>query len=163
MLPIRQPDGSLRKTDIRTRPFVRFEDNEAHCQRRHAFNLGGGVPFGKPNVDGVGPDAKHPFVIRNMKVWNAHWAIHPVSPSVILDHFDAYDGDYGIWRPEYVRHSYRAVSIDKIPPGNHYAFANGTNPVGRADFRGRADEAMAAMRAKEREYLTKLGLPDISG
>ena len=36
----RQP----KKVDIRTLPFVRFEDNEAHCQRRHGFNLGGGVP-----------------------------------------------------------------------------------------------------------------------
>jgi hypothetical protein len=134
VLPIRQPDGSLQKTDIRTLPFVRFEDNEAHCQRRHAFNLGGGVPFGEPNVDGVGPDANHPFVIRNFRVWNSHWAIHPVSPSVMLDRFDAYDGDYGIWRPEYMRHSYRGVSIDKILPENRYAFAKGTNPVGRADF-----------------------------
>ena len=62
---VQQPDGAQEDVDIRTLPFVRFEDNEAHCQRRHAFNLGGGVPFGEPNVDGVGPDAKHPFVIRN--------------------------------------------------------------------------------------------------
>ena len=31
-----------------------FEDNASHCQRRHAFNLGGGVPFGN-GVEGVGP------------------------------------------------------------------------------------------------------------
>ena len=134
VLPIRQPDGSLRPTDIRTLPFVRFEDNEAHCQRRHAFNLGGGVPFGEPNVGGVGPDPMHPFVIRNFRAWNFHWAIHPVSPSVILDQFDAYDGDYGIWRPEYVRHAYHALSIDKVPPGTRFAFAEGMNPVDRADF-----------------------------
>lgn len=134
VLPIRQPDGSLSKTDIRTLPFVRFEDNEAHCHRRHAFNLGGGVPFGEPNVGGVGPDAEHPFVIRNFRVWNFHWAIHPVSPSVMLDGFDAYDGDYGIWRPEYVRHSYRELSFEKVKPELHYAFVNGESPVGRSDF-----------------------------
>lgn len=134
VLSIRQPDGTLRKTDIRTLPFVRFEDNEAHCQRRHAFNLGGGVPFGEPNVGGVGPDAKHPFVIRNFRVWNFHWAIHPVSPSVILDRFDAYDGEYGIWRPEYVRHAYRELSFGKVAPELHYAFVNGESPIGRTDF-----------------------------
>src|SRR5207302_1490258 len=30
-LPVPQADGSRRPTDIRTLPFVRFEDNEAHC------------------------------------------------------------------------------------------------------------------------------------
>lgn len=134
VLPIRQPDGAFRETDIRTLPFVRFEDNEAHCHRRHAFNLGGGVPFGEPNVGGVGPDAQHPFVIRNFRVWNFHWAIHPVSPSVILDGFDAYDGEYGIWRPEYVRHAYRELSFGKVKPELHYAFVDGESPVGRADF-----------------------------
>jgi hypothetical protein len=74
--------------DVRTLPFVRFEDNESHCQRRHAFNLGGGVHFGKPNVDGVGPDARHPFLVRNMRIWNVRWAIHPVSPSLLLDGVD---------------------------------------------------------------------------
>src|SRR5262249_43073950 len=74
MLAIQQADGTRKKVDIRTLPFIRFEDNESHCQRRHAFNLGGGVPFGPPNVDGVGPDEKHPFVIKNLKVWNAHWS-----------------------------------------------------------------------------------------
>ena len=62
-LPVRQPDGSREAIDIRTLPFVRFEDNESHCQRRHAFNLGGlgaGTPGG---VEVVGPDAKHPFVV----------------------------------------------------------------------------------------------------
>jgi hypothetical protein len=134
-LPVLQPDGSRKKVDIRTLPFVRFEDNESHCQRRHAFNLGGGVPFGPPNVDGVGPDARHPFVIRNMKVWNVHWAIHPVSPSVLLEDFDIHDAEYGIWRPEYNRHAYRGLHFDQVPKDNHYGFG-GTAPNKEADFPG---------------------------
>ncbi|HLJ92685.1 MAG TPA: G8 domain-containing protein [Gemmataceae bacterium] len=122
VLPVLQPNGRREKVDIRTLPFVRFEDNEAHCQRRHAFNLGGGVPFGKPNVDGVGPDAQHPFVIRNYKAWNVHWAIHPVSPSVLLDNLDIYDADYGVWRPEYNRHAYHALHFSQTPQENHYGF-----------------------------------------
>jgi hypothetical protein len=125
VLPIAQPDGSTRRVDVRTLPFVRFEDNEAHCQRRHGFNLGGGVPFGKPNVDGVGPDARHPFVIRNLKVWNAHWALHPVSPSVLVDHLDVHNADYGVWRPVYDRHVYRKVTMDEVPDNNRYAFVKG--------------------------------------
>src|SRR5262249_41401133 len=54
-LSVQQPDGKRRPVDIRTLPFLRFEDNEAHCQRRHALNLGGGAPFGEPTVAGVGP------------------------------------------------------------------------------------------------------------
>src|SRR5947208_301457 len=41
-LSVRQSDGSRRKVDVRTLPFIRFDGNEAHCQRRHSFNLGGG-------------------------------------------------------------------------------------------------------------------------
>jgi hypothetical protein len=122
---VQQPDGSYRKVDVRTLPFVRFEDNEAHCQRRHGFNLGGGVPFGKPNVDGVGPDRRHPFVIRNLKVWNVHWAIHPVAPSLLLDGLDVHDADYGVWRPVYNGHAYRSVRMAGVPPQQHYAFVQG--------------------------------------
>jgi hypothetical protein len=133
VLPVLQPDGSRKKVDIRTLPFIRFEDNEAHCQRRHAFNLGGGVPFGKPNVDGVGPDEKHPFVIRNMRLWNVHWAIHPVAPSVLLDNLDIHDAEYGVWRPVYDRHAYRGLHFDQVPENTHYGFA-GKAPNKDADF-----------------------------
>jgi hypothetical protein len=125
VLSVMQPDGSRAKVDVRTLPFVRFEGNEAHCQRRHAINLGGGVPFGEPTVAGVGPDARHPFVVRGLKVWNAHWAIHPVTPSLLLDGFDVYDAEYGVWRPVYNRHAYRNVRMDKVPDATRFAFADG--------------------------------------
>jgi hypothetical protein len=133
VLTVLRPDGSRKAVDIRTLPFVRFEDNESHCQRRHAFNLGGGVPFGKPNVDGVGPDEKHPFVIRNMRMWNVHWAIHPVSPSVLLDGLDIADAEYGVWRPEYNRHSYRGLHFDRVPDNTRYAFG-GPAPNKEVDY-----------------------------
>jgi RNA polymerase sigma factor (sigma-70 family) len=132
-LSVQQPDGSKLKVDIRKLPFVRFEYNEAHCQRRHAFNLGGGVPFGKPNVDGVGPDEKHPFVIRNLKVWNVHWAFHPVAPSLLLDGLDVRNAEYGVWRPVYQRHAYRGLTFADVPPDTRYAFFDGLPPL-RADY-----------------------------
>jgi hypothetical protein len=122
VLPVLQPDGRRQPVDIRTLPFIRFEDNESHTQRRHAFNLGGGVPFGKPNVDGVGPDEKHPFVIRNFRAWDVHWAIHPVSPCVLLDGMDIHNAEYGIWRPEYNRHAYRNLHFDQVPGNTRYGF-----------------------------------------
>ena len=121
VLPILQPDGSRRPRDVRTLPFVRFEDNEAHCQRRHALNLGGGVPFGEPTVNGVGPDARHPFVIRNFKVWDAHWGIHPVSPALLLDGLLVADSEYGLWRPVYNRHAYRGVKLEQISVQREFA------------------------------------------
>jgi hypothetical protein len=137
-LLIRQPDGTRKQVDIRTLPFVRFEENETHCQRRHGFNLGGGVPFGPPNVDGVGPDQKHPFVIRNLRAWNVHWAIHPVSPSVLLENLDVNEAEYGVWRPVYKDHYYRNVKMTNVPPGLHYAFVAGNKaPNQDADYPGK--------------------------
>src|SRR5207244_2140903 len=108
-LSVQQPDGKRKLVDIRTVPFLRFEDNEAHCQRRHALNLGGGAPFGEPTVAGVGPDQRHPFVVRNTKLWDVHWAIHPVAPSLLLDGVDIHNVEYAIWRPVYKNHAYNAI------------------------------------------------------
>lgn len=41
VLTVAQLDGTEKPVDVRSLPYVRFEDNEAHTQRRHAFNLGG--------------------------------------------------------------------------------------------------------------------------
>jgi hypothetical protein len=134
---IRQPDGSREKTDIRTLPFIRFEDNESHCQRRHAFNLGGfaGVPSGELHVGGVGPDAQHPFVIRNMRCWNVHWAFHALSPCVLLDGMDIWNADYELWRINYDRHAYRGVKISQIGNPNRLTTHRGTRP-NEGDFPG---------------------------
>jgi hypothetical protein len=128
VLSVRKPDGSRAKTDIRTLPFVRFEDNETHTQRRHGFNLGGGVPFGPPNVGGVGPDPRHPFVVRNFRMWDVHWAIHPVSPSVLLQDLAFHDAEYGIWRPEYKAHAYTGLKFSQVPDDLRYAFVAGNRP-----------------------------------
>jgi hypothetical protein len=122
VLRVLHPDGQRRPTDIRTLPFIRFDDNESHTQRRHGFNLGGGILFGKPNVDGVGPDERHPFLIHNLKAWDVHWAIHPVSPCVLLDGMDIYNAEYGIWRPNYERHSYHKLHFNEVPAATRYGF-----------------------------------------
>jgi hypothetical protein len=122
-LSIQQSDGSRKIVDIRTLPFVRFEDNEAHCMRRHAFNLGGGPPNGdnEMTVGGVGPDVHHPFIIRGLKVWNAHWAFHPVSPSVLVDGADFFESEYGVWKPVYHDHAYRSVKTNRVTIHKEFA------------------------------------------
>jgi hypothetical protein len=127
-LRVLRPDGSRERVDVRTLPFIRFEDNVTHCQRRHGFNLGGGVPFGQPNVGGVGPDVKHPFHIRNFMAYNTHWAIHPVAPSVLIDGMKIVDAEYGVWRPVYQDHAYRGITMVGVPEPTKYAFVTPSQP-----------------------------------
>lgn len=116
-LPILQKDGTTKKVDVRTLPFVRFDGNEAHCQRLFAINLGG-FPGGKSgkdaDVEGVGPDFQHPFVLRNTKVWNSHWAFHCGSPSVLIEDMAIHDSAYGIWRCVMQRHEYRRLTFSQV-------------------------------------------------
>jgi hypothetical protein len=104
VLPVMQPDGSKKPTDIRTLPFVRFDDNEAHCDRVYGLNLGEGV-------DRVGPDEKHPFIIRNFKVWELHYAFRPQAPCVFTENMKMDHVTYGVYHPNYDRHVYRNLTI----------------------------------------------------
>jgi hypothetical protein len=133
-LNVPQPDGTRRSTDIRTLPFVRFDDNEIHCMRRHSLNLGGLSAELKGDVGGVGPDAQHPFVIRNLKIWNVHWALHPGSPSVMLDGLDVHHAEYALWKANYDRHAYRRVKLDDISVNPNFT-PTGTQPLEK-DFPG---------------------------
>ena len=74
-----QPDGKLQKTDPRTLPFVRFEDNEVHSNLGlYGINLGEGVNY-------VGPDHNHPFIVRNTKIWDVHYGLRPQVPSLLVE------------------------------------------------------------------------------
>jgi hypothetical protein len=108
--PVRFPDGERRNVDIRTLPFLRFEGNEAHAQRRYGVNLGGGADKGPGGgVGEVGPDARHPFLIEKLQVWEAHWALSPAGPGVLVDGFDVSECNYGFWRAHHDRQNYRGV------------------------------------------------------
>lgn len=103
-LPVMQPDGTERKTDVRTLPFVRFDDNEAHCDGRYGINLGEGVRF-------AGPDTKHPFVMRNTKIWEEHYAFRVQSPTVLSENMHIEQCTYGIYHPNFDNHVYRNLKI----------------------------------------------------
>src|SRR5205807_8102148 len=106
-LRVRQPDGTEKPVDIRTLPFVRFDDNEAHCDGLYGFNLGEGVAR-------VGPDERHPFVIRRMKIWEVHYAFRPQSPSVRVEGMRIGRAEYGVYHPNYDHHVYRDLYLDDV-------------------------------------------------
>src|SRR5205823_1566555 len=81
--------------------------------------------------------ARHPFVVRGFKVWDAHWAIHPVSPSLLIDGLDVFDCEYGLWRPVYDRHAYRGVKLERVSVHQEFA-PQGTTPK-ESDFPGPLD------------------------
>jgi hypothetical protein len=105
-LPILQPDGTRQVTDIRTLPFVRFEGNEAHSDGLYGINLGEGV-------NRVGPDTKHPFVMRNTTIWDVHYAFRPQSPSLLVEGMRIWRGEYGVYHPNYDNHVYRDLYISR--------------------------------------------------
>lgn len=107
-MSVLQPDGVRRKVDIRTLPFVRFDDNECHSDGLYGFNLGEGV-------DRVGPDERHPFIVRRMKIWGTHYAIRLQSPSVLLEDLHIHKCRYGMYFPNHDRHVYRHVTISETP------------------------------------------------
>ncbi len=104
-MPILQPDGTRKQIDIRTLPFVRFDDNEAHCDGLYGINLGEGV-------NRVGTDAQHPLVVRHTKIWEIHYAFRPESPSLLVEGMQIDRSVYGVYHPNYDRHVYRRLTIN---------------------------------------------------
>jgi len=111
---IRQPDGTRKAVDVRTLPFIRFDGNDCHSDGQYGFNLGEGV-------QGIGPDFHHPFIVRNMKIWNQHYAFRPQVPSLLVENMKIDHVHYGVYHPNYNHHVYR----------NMYIGHSGTEPFNR--------------------------------
>jgi hypothetical protein len=107
LLRVQQADGSFRPVDIRTLPFVRFEGNEAHSSvGLYGVNLGEGV-------NRVGPDARHPFIVRDLKIWDIHYAFRPQVPSLLAENVSIHKAAYGVYHPNYDHHVYRNLVISQ--------------------------------------------------
>jgi hypothetical protein len=74
-------------------------------------------------VRGVGLDERHPFILRNTRLWNNFRAFRPGSPSVLVDGMDIDNGRYGLYRPVYDRHAYGRLTIAQVEKPQ--AFAQG--------------------------------------
>ena len=104
---VQQSDGSYRTVDIRTLPFVRFEGNEVHSSTGlYGVNLGEGV-------NRVGPDVRHPFVVRDLKIWDVHYAFRPQVPSLLAENVRIHKAVYGVYHPNYDNHVYRNLLISQ--------------------------------------------------
>ncbi|HEV3439576.1 MAG TPA: G8 domain-containing protein [Gemmata sp.] len=107
LFPIRQADGTRKDTDPRTLPFVRFEDNEVHASiGLYGVNLGEGV-------NRIGPDANHPFVVKNLKIWDVHYGFRPQVPNLLVENMTLHRVAYGVYHPNYEGHVYRNLLISQ--------------------------------------------------
>ncbi len=101
-------DGRTAESDVRTLPFLRFEDNESHGEGLFSFRFGDEVPG---TVHG---DREHPFVVRNLRAWDAHYAIRPNVRFFLLEGLRVTNAAYGIYHPDYDVHVYRDVELHNV-------------------------------------------------
>jgi hypothetical protein len=105
-LLIRQPDGSDVKTDIRTIPTYRFQHNESHTEGLYAFVFAG--------TNGVGPDTKHPHVLRDLRLWESHYSLRSQVPTMLVENLRIHRAAYGIYRPWFENHVYRNIYMSRV-------------------------------------------------
>jgi len=107
-LALRQPDGSRKDTDVRTIPFLRFEDNESHSEGLYSFS------FGDDRNGSVRGDRQHPFIARNLRAWQTHYVLRPNLQFFLMDGLDVKDGVYGVYHPDYDAHVYRRIHFHNV-------------------------------------------------
>jgi len=108
VLPLRNPDGSVEACDVRTVPFFRFEDNESHCEGLYSFF------FGDDPGGSVRGDRHHPFVARNLRAWQTHYALRPTLAFFLMEKLNVDDAAYGVYHPDYNAHVYRDVRANRV-------------------------------------------------
>jgi hypothetical protein len=107
-LNIRMPSGEREAVDVRTIPFLRFEDNESHSEGLYSFN------FGDDRNGSVRGDRAHPFIARNLRAWQTHYALRPNLQFFLMEGLDVKDGAYGVYHPDYDAHVYRHIRFNNV-------------------------------------------------
>jgi hypothetical protein len=107
-LLIGTPEGTREARDIRTVPFLRFEENESHTEGLYSFNFGDDV---NPAVRG---DREHPFIARNLRAWNTHYVLRPNLQYFLMDGLRVHHAVYGVYHPDYDAHVYRNIYLDDV-------------------------------------------------
>ena len=108
VLRLRAPDGKVVDRDVRTLPLLRFEDNESHGDGLFGFRFGDETP------GAVHGDRGHPFIVRNLRAWKAHYVIRPNVQFFLLDGLRVQDAAFGIYHPDSDRHVYRAITFQNV-------------------------------------------------
>jgi hypothetical protein len=108
VLRLRGLDGELEERDVRTLPFVRFEDNESHTEGLYSFNLG-------DDKNGeIHSDRTHPFIVRNLRAWETHYVLRPEMRSFLCEGLRVKNAVYGVYNPDYDGHVYRDLDFDNV-------------------------------------------------
>lgn len=105
-LSVLMPDGKHADVDIRTLPIYRFEDNEAHTEGLYGMVVAG--------TDRAAPDTQHPHVLKNLKIWQVHYALRPQVPSMWIENVQIHSAVYGVYRPEFENHVYRHLHLTNV-------------------------------------------------
>ena len=107
-LRVRGLDGEPETRDVRTLPFLRFEDNESHTEGLYSFN------FGEDKNGSVHGDRTHPFIVRNIRAWETHYVLRPNLQFFLCEGLRVKNGVYGVYHPDYDAHVYRDIEFDNV-------------------------------------------------
>lgn len=126
VLPILMPDGTKKPIDVRTIPIFRFDDNVSHTEGLYGMVVaanGNSQPDDSIRddkmlkmiqaIDWTGPDTRHPHVIRNLKIWNAHYAFRPHSPSMLMENVRIHNVAYGVYRPNFDNQVFKNLHLSQ--------------------------------------------------
>ena len=102
-----QPDGSQKPVDIRTLPFVRFDDNEVHTATACTASTSARASTASAPTPGTRSSS------ATLKIWDIHYAFRPQVPSLLVENLHIHRAAYGVYHPNYDHHVYRNVNISQ--------------------------------------------------
>lgn len=105
-LTVRNPAGGSQKVDIRTLPIYRFEGNEAHTEGLYGIVVA--------DTDRAAPDTRHPHHLKNLKIWQVHYALRSQVPAMLIEDVLIDHAVYGVYRPEFENHVYRNLTLNSV-------------------------------------------------
>ncbi len=108
VLRVRNEAGVPVDQDVRTLPFLRFEDNESHTEGLYSFN------FGDDRNGSVHGDREHPFIVRNLRAWETHYVLRPNLQFFLCEGLRVKNAVYGVYHPDYDAHVYRDLDFDHV-------------------------------------------------
>ena len=102
------PTAARKTVDIRTLPFVRFDDNEVHSSTASTASTSARASTASART------RKHPFIVRNLKIWDVALRLPPAGAVAAGREHDASTRSaYGVYHPNYDNHVYRNVLISQ--------------------------------------------------
>ncbi|MGC4003781.1 MAG: G8 domain-containing protein [Pirellulales bacterium] len=128
IVSVLQPDGTRKSQDVRSLPFIKFENNESHAIRHFGMSLRGfpldGLPQGKfhndinavlwKEIQESTPDQRYPFWVHNFKAWETGFGYNAGVGGVFIDGLDVHRSTYGMWRVVLDRNVWRDVKMTEI-------------------------------------------------